>query len=366
MLNEQEKRLIKRYCIMPALASTFLTMALLIGGVWILLVMIGDLALHGSFYGIGLYVYLGIAAAYTIAFCICFLVPRIGMKKNKWKQIVEKAQVEMSNKDYSSKIAFALGTKAVGTLLDMTDNPKAEAAGDVFDAVSAISSVSTVVQMTNEIGRNAKAVAAVFGIKIPKAKKYIAAVVLLPIILLPAVYIPHFVQSKQNSDSEIAIASKSVYELQKALEKDCDNVYIDDPKEKYNSDGYKVSGYLYPSDSDNKSYVSVEVGNDGIISDIRYSVDVDISKSKEENLERAKLDILKLNVMINDSGVKAKSYNMLDECSIPEEFVTQFKEGSYYEKINIEKDGISINYMTDSQEEYDEYSSSYIYYVIKE
>lgn len=366
MFTEQEKRLIKKYCLLPKASITFLIMALLMGFVWILLVMINDMVFNGDFYMLGLCTYLGVTVVYTVAFIVCFFIPRIGMRKEKWQQIVKKANVAMSNKDYSSKISAALGARAAGALLNMSDDTDVNKAGDAFNALAAVGTVATVTQMTSEISKNAKLVASVCGVEIPKAKKYIISIILLPVLLLTVVYIPQFMTSKQNADAEIALASKSVYALQTALNQDCDHVSIDDPKEDYSSNGYQVTGYLYDYEEPHNAYISVTVGNDGLINDVRYSVDIDLQASKEENLKKAELDLLKLNVMMNDSGVKALSYDLLEEYTLPEEFQSQFKTISYYEDLDFQKDeNVSIDYMTDSKEEYDEYSESYIYISIK-
>lgn len=366
MFTEQEKRLIKKYCLLPRVSIAFLIMALLIGFVWILLVMINDMVFKGDFYMLGLYAYLGVTIVYTVAFIVCFLIPRIGMRKEKWKQIVKKANVAMSNNDYSSKISATLGTRAAGALLNMSDDNNVNKAGDALNAMAAVGTVATVSQMTNEISKNAKLVASVSGVEIPKAKKYIISIILLPILLLTLVYIPQYMTSKQNTDAGIALASKSVYALQTSLKQDCDHVSIDDPKEEYSDNGYQVTGYLYDYEEPHNAYISVTVGNDGLINDVRYSVGIDLQVSKEKNLKKAELDLLKLNVMMNDSGVKALSYDLLEEYTLPEEFQSQFKSISYYEDLSFQKDeNMSVNYMTDSEEEYDEYSESYIYISIK-
>ena len=315
MFNEEEKRLIKKYCLLPKLSIAFLIMALLIGFVWILFVMINDMVFNGTFYMLGLYTFLGIAIIYTIAFIICKMIPQMGMRKEKWQEIVKKANVFMSNNDYSS-----------------------------------------------DISENAKLVAAICGIEIPKAKKYILSIILLPILLLTIVFIPQYMSSKQNADANIVLASKSVYALQTSLQQECDHVSIDDPKEDYNDSGYQVTGYLYDYNEPYNSYIVVTVGNDGLINDVRYSIDVNLDASKEENLIKAESDLTKLNGMMNNSGVKAQSYDLLQEYTLPKDFQSQFNTISYYEDLNFQKnEHVSIDYMTDSKEDYDEYSDSYIY-----
>lgn len=340
-------------------------MALLIGVVWVILVMINDIVFEADFYMFGLYTYLADAAVYTVGFILCLSIPRRGMKKERWRKLAEKAEVELSHKDYSGQITASLGTRAAGHLMGMSDRSGIKKAGKVVDLLAAVTTLATIVQMTDEIRKNALRIASVFTVEIPKARKYIIALILLPVVILTVVYIPHFVVAKENADAGIAMASKSVYALQDSLLQDCDHVSIDDPKEEYRSSGYSVTGYLYSYEEPYNSYIHITVENNGLISEVRYCVDVDIWASKQENLQKAELDLLKLNVMMNDAHVKAVHYALLEEYVLPEAFKEQFAAGSYYEALSFRKDEkVSVNYMTDSEEEYDEYSQSCIYFSI--
>lgn len=366
MISEQEKKQIRRYCLLPSIAAACLAVAILIGIPWIVLVMINDIVWEGGFYGLGLYTYLGIAAVSLTAFVVCFLIPRIGMRKEKWMRIVEQANVMLSNNDYSAQLAASMGARAMGTLLRHTNRENASAMGDAFNALAAVGTLATVTQMTNELRRNAKCIAAIYGVKVPKARNYVLAVILIPVLLLIGVYIPQFVSAKQNADAGIVQASKSVYALQDSFKTDCDHVSIDDPKEGYNGSGYDVTGYLYAYDEPYQSYIWVTVGNDGQICEVIYCIDVDVHASKEETLEKASLDLLKLNVMMNDSNVKAVSEQMLSEYTLPEMFVEQFADHSYYENLRVSVDeSYSVSYVTEPEEEYDESSEPYIYITLE-
>lgn len=366
MLDEEQKKIIKRYCIFPSLALAFLIVCMAIGLLWIILNMLGDLVFNSTtFYDIGVWVYLGIVVIYLILFIYFFLYAKIGMRKKRWQELVKEADVKLSNKDYSKSISALLGTRAASTLLDMSDNQNLEKVSDALDVASAVGSVALVASMTKELSSNAKTVARVFDVEIPKAKKYVLSIIFIPIILLIATYIPHFVYSMENANNEALVASKSVYAIQKSFEKDCAIVSIDDPMEKYNSHGYDVSGRLYDYDNEYNSSIYVTINNEGFIEDVTYSIDIDINKSKEYNLEKAKTDILKLNVMLNDSNVKALSSELTEEYELPEEFCEKFMEGSYYEKISYSiNENVDVDYFTETKEDYDKYSSSYIYFTI--
>lgn len=368
MLDEGQKQLVKKYCLYPSLSLAFLIVSLTIGFLWIILNMLGDLVFNSiRFYTAGLWTYIGIVVVYLVFFIYCFLYTKIGMRKEKWTKIVNHADLKLANKDYSKSISLLLGTRGASTLLDMSDNKSLKNTSDALDAISAIGSVAMVASMTNELSSNAKTVARVFDIEIPKAKKYVLSIVLIPVILLIATYVPHFIFSANNANNQALISSKSIYALQSSFETDCVNVRINDPLEKYNSHGYDVAGYLYDYDEAYNSSINVSVNNEGLIEKVIYNVDIDITKSKEENLEKAKVDILKLNVMLNDANVKALSSDLLEEYELPKDFCDKFIEGSYYKKINYSiNENVDVDYFTERKDDYDKYSSSYIYFTIKE
>lgn len=342
-------------------------MTLVISVVFIVCCMINDIVFNGNgIHEVGLAVYLGIVIAYLVAFAVWLIIPKRGMRKEAWQQIVQKANTTLSHKDYAEQITLVLGAQAAGRLLSRCDNPHLKDAGSAFDAAAAVGSVLTVHQMTSEVSRNVKTVAQVLGVTLPKAGKYVLAVVLLPILLLVGVYIPQFGASKQASDASRKAASETVYAVQAALEPGCDHVQIDDPLERYRSTGYSVSGYLYDRESPYDSYVSVSIGNDGRIKETVYVMDIDIQATKEENLSRAKTELEKMNSLLIDSGAPALSANVLAKVTLPEEFTAQFAQASYYETVDVDiDDNAYVRYHTDPEEEYDEYSSSYFYFRIK-
>lgn len=367
MLNEDERRLIRKYCIRPKIAITAMIMAMAIGAVWIVLIMIDDLVFESkSFYGIGLFVYLAIVVVYVILFCYWFLSVKIGMKKKPWLDIVYKVSAYQSNRDYSAQISGAMGMSAAGRILDCSDNETLQNIGEGMTVVGAVGTVATIAQMGNESLSNAKSVARACRMEIPKVKKYILSLIFIPIFLLIAVYIPEYINSNRITENEKRVAAESVYTLQSVFEKECAYVSIDDPNEEYQDYGYSVRGYLYDFDDVNKSYITVEVGNDGVINRVLYYVNVDIQAGKEENLKRAEIDLKRLNNILNQAGVKASTPELTKQCKLSKGFKEQFVNASYYEEINMREDSDEryktyLSYVTETEEEYDEYSSSYIY-----
>ena len=69
MLDEEQKKLVKKYCLYPSLSLTFLIVCLTIGILWLILNMLGDLVFNSTtVYTIGIWVYIGIVLVYLILF----------------------------------------------------------------------------------------------------------------------------------------------------------------------------------------------------------------------------------------------------------------------------------------------------------
>lgn len=371
MLTEKEEKLIKKYCLFPKIAIAAIATTFVLCGVWLILVMIDDIAFNSkSFYEVGLYTFLGFVIIYIIIFCYSMLSAKIGMTKKAWRDIVERLAVAQTNKDYSVQTAGALGLGAAGRLLSRHGNDIGKMIGEGLETAGAIGAVGTAAEMGTEMYSNAKRVAQAYRVEVPKAKRYIIPLVIIPLLVMIAIYIPEYAKSFRVNQSEKQIAAEAVYKLQSALEERCAYVSIDDPNENYQDYGYSVYGYLYDLDGSDNSYVSVKVGNDGIINEIMYHVDVDIHKRQEENIVKAKADIKRLHDLLAESDMETLSSDIYNTYTLSDEFVAKFKEGSYYDEINLAEDGqdsarIYISYSTEPEEEYDEYSRSYIYLYVK-
>ena len=94
MLNEKEKKLIRRYCIYPKIAMAALIFSFVNCVLILPLEMIDDLVFHQKeFRPAGLYTALGLVAVDVIIFCFCTLCPRFGMRGKRWKELQDRLKV---------------------------------------------------------------------------------------------------------------------------------------------------------------------------------------------------------------------------------------------------------------------------------
>ena len=199
------------------------------------------------------------------------------------------------------------------------------------------------------------------GVPIPHAKKWIVALVALPLAIVCGAYIPQLAQGNIEMQENAAAAAEQIAIARKALEPACEYVSADDPCERYQDYGYHVRGYLHDGDSDaQKTYTYLDFDNKGTLTEVSYAAEVNPDASLEDNLARIELDLGELSSVVQTIDVKTASPELLAPQKLPEEFRQAFLNGSLYERISIRTsdDPIKAYYSfdTDPEDEFDEYT----------
>ena len=193
-LSRQERKRIQRYCICPKVAGAALAMAFVLPLLIIPFEMIDDIVFHHEgFQDTGMMAALVLAGIELIIFCYCALAPRFGMRGKQWREMQHRLAVEQTEKDRSAQIAGVVGTQAAARLLKNSDNETARnlgGAAEVAAAVGAVGAVATAADVLAESFANAKAMAEACGVPVPRAKKWIVALVALPLAIVCGAYIP--------------------------------------------------------------------------------------------------------------------------------------------------------------------------------
>ncbi len=369
MLTKKEEQMLRKYYSRAVTSLSFFTVALVIGGFWILLEMIGDIALNSQApNNVGLYVYLGIVLVYMAVFLYQLISVRFGMRGKKWAAVVEKANVAVSQKDYSAQASAAVGLAALGRMMGRSDNERISGAGQAAQVAGGIAAGITVFGMMFEARANIKKVAQALEIKLPSAKRQILTIVGIPVLLLAGVTVPHYMRAIEYTENARQNASASVMEVAEALQNVCGYVYYEDPMEQFRDYGYTVRGYVREIGESNNSYVAVEIDNEGFICETSYVYEADLSRTKEENLDQAGEDFALLNAGLKKAEAPVRSENLLRGDLLREDFRELFQEKAYYEGFRLDYDevGMDVSFDTDPEEEYDEYSSSRIYVYLEE
>ena len=353
-LSEQERKRIQRYCIYPKIAGAALAMAFVLPFLIIPFEMIDDIVFHHeSFQETGMMTALALTAVELAIFCYCALAPRFGMRGKQWKEMQHRLVVEQAEKDRSAQIAGVIGTQAAARLLKNSDNETARNLGGAAEVAATVGAVATAADVLAESFANAKAMAEACGVPIPRAKKWIVALVALPLAIVCGAYIPQLAQGNIEMQQNAAAAAEQIAIARKALEPACEYVSADD--------GYHVRGYLHEGDSDaQKTYTYLDFDNKGTLKEVSYIAEIDPDASLEDNLARVELDLDELSSVVQTIDVKTVRPELLAPQKLPEEFRQAFLNGSLYERISIRTsdDPIKAYYSfdTEPEDEFDEYT----------
>lgn len=370
MLQEKERKQILRYCIYPKIALTAIILSLVLAVLILPLEMIDDLVFHNKgFQPAGLYTILGFVAVYVIIFCYCTLCPRFGMRGKRWAALQAGLNVPQTEKDHSGQIASTLALQSSGRLLSKSDNDTAKHIGGALEVAGAVSAVATAADVLSETWGNAESMAHAYGVPIPNIKKQLIAFAVLPVLIVIGIYIPQYVQGNQAIQEKIAASAEQLQIAEDALSPVCEYVSADDPYENYHDYGYHVSGYLRERGSGTQTcYVYLTFDESGIITEVSYCCEIDINISLEENLRQIEQDFETLEAPLANLNISVANPELLTLHRLPEEFKEAFLTGTIYENIHIYTNAapirLSCSFVTDSEEDFDEYSRPYIMFWI--
>lgn len=361
-LNENEKRQIQRYCIYPRVALPALVMSIVTCLLLLPFEMIDDLVFHHKgFDATGVTTILVLVAINLVVFCFCALVPKFGMRGKQWRALQERLAVAQEETDRTAQVAGVIGAQAAGRLLSNSDSDAAKALGGAAQIAGAVGAVATAADILAETSSNAEAMAEAYGVPVPNVKKLQVALVILPIMIALAAYVPQYSQASRELDERVSAAAEQIGIARDALEPVCESVTADDPHETYKDYGYHVIGYLRESGDDvQKAYIYLEFDENGALTAVNYCTEVDINATAEENLAQAMRDFEALHAALAGSDLLATDNPVLATPQLPGDFRDAFLAGSLYESIRIYSNDdlvkTSCSFDTEPEEEFDEYT----------
>ena len=362
MINEKERKQIQRYCVYPKIALAAIIMSFVMCGLLVLLEMIDDLVFHNKgFQPAGLITIIGFVVVYVVIFCYCMLCPRFGMRGRQWRELQARLQVKQTEKDRSGQVAGTLAMQASSRLLKNSNNDTAKHIGGAMEVAGAVSAVATASDVLSETWMNAEEMANTYGVRIPKIKKWIVGLGVLPVLIVIGVYIPQYMQGRQDMKESIAVCTERIETVKEALAPVCEYVYADNPQESYSDYSYHVTGNLRErGDGVQASYVYITFDTNGTITEIHYTEEIDPNVSLEENLTRIRQDFEILHGPLADLDVPVADPDLLMVYELPDTFQQEFLSGSLYEEIRMHADGYPIqvycSFSTETEEDFDEYS----------
>lgn len=361
-LSENEKRQIQRYCVYPRVAFPALIMSFVTCLLLLPLEMVDDLVFHHKgFDATGVSTILVLVAINLVVFCFCTLVPKFGMRGKQWRALQERLAVAQEETDCTAQVAGVIGVQAAGRLLSNSDSDAAKALGSAAQIAGAVGAVATAADILAETSTNAEAMAEAYGVTVPSVKKLRLALVVLPIAIALAAYVPQYAQASRELDERVSNAAEQIGVARDALASVCESVTADDPRERYKDYGYHVIGYLREDGDDAQdSYVYLDFDENGALTSVSYCAEVDINATAEENLARTMSDFEALHAALAGSDLLTADNKVLAAPQLLDEFRDSFLAGSPYESIRTYSDDgstkTSCSFDTEPEGEFDEYT----------
>lgn len=335
-----ERLLVRWYYVMGPLARRGFTCILIVMGEFLLLSMLDDLVFHGpGLYLVGLFTMLAIVVAFTVAISYVILAANCNLNKRTWSSVAAKAQAARR------------------------ENPSREKAPTPFTARE---DGSGFLQASWRIAEP-------LGISLPDHRRFPRRVLAVALVLLAAVYVPHFVGRAQTMRQEMETAAQTTRALEASFAGAGLDPFCIDPTREHDKVSYYVTGDVVDeAGEETGSSVRVDVNNDGQVIETGYHLAVDSALSQEENLARAERDLALLHDALAAADVPALVPGLVTAHELFPEFREAFLAGSPYEDIFLDHydvgekalvDGAEVecNFLTDPQDEWDEYSQAYLW-----
>lgn len=353
MNGKDERAILAKMYVIPSMIKALMISELVSAGALLILLMIQRFIfkdININYYG--LLAYGAIAVACLIMIMLMYGNLQKLSKQDAWLCLISKALDVIKDGEYSQSMIYDQGALIVGKFIALKDKGHFVSRNGFFSNIS-------------DRKAEASLLALLLDEELPNAKRYFLPIMLIPLALLLVCFIPTYVQSYSKLQEQEKMISASLTNISGIFETTCDYVYSDDPDDDYYS--YYVNGYLEDDDHYDYAYVTVSVNKAGMVDGVSYSIDIDVNKSKEENLQSAEKTISLFNSLIKAIDVPAVNENLLKDHELSDEFTNWFLTSSYYENEDfVTDDEMMISYYSTPLEEYDDYGLSYIYMSIYE
>ncbi len=335
-----ERLLIRWYYVMGPLPQRGLTCILVVMGEFLFLSMLDDLVFHNTgLYLVGLFTAIAIVIVFTVATSYAMLASRCDLNKKTWDSVAAKAEAAQR------------------------ENPSREKLEAPFTAREDRSGLL----------RAAWEIAEPLGISLPDHRRFLRRALAVALVLLAAVYVPHYVSRAQTMRQEMETAAQTTRALEASFADAGLDPFCIDPTKEHDKVSYYVTGDVVDEDGEETgSSIRVDIDNDGQVIETEYTLAVDPALSQEENLAQAEKDPALLHDALAAADVPALVPGLVTAHELFPEFREAFLAGSPYEGISLDRydvgetalvDGAEVgcNFLTDPQDEWDEYSEAYIW-----
>ncbi len=320
-VTSKERRLVQWYFVMPALGQRgFIPYTLVIGAEWLFLCMLDDLVFHNpTLYLGGLAAMLVIVIALNFVVCYAILASRIDLNKKTWSSVAKKAQAA-KRRDKTEKADE-----------DLDDSKRRAEVGR-----RRIQSIFTFYEDTAGLMRAAWRVAEPLGIPLPNPKHFCRIVLAVAIVLLAAVYVPHYVGRVEVMRQQTEVAAQTTRSLAASFEEAGLDTFAPDPTDEHEEVSYYVTGDVVDEAGDETASVRVDVDNMGRVIEVWYSFDLDPAASAADNLARIESGLALMHGAIEAAEPPALVPGLVTAGELPQSFKDAFIGADMREGVSLD------------------------------
>lgn len=217
--------------------------------------------------------------------------------------------------------------------------------------------VRSVREMEVKFYQQPKLVLKAMGLKMPVCG---ILVIVVSCLMLVFVHVPHIIVLNKGKIAQEKALVVAMEEIEQTLSQFGEgNYFVDGPEDYYSRYGYYSYGYVDYEDFN--TYLGVHCDRDGSVDSLEYTVNIDMNKTKEENLSfvKEKLDYM-YNIWKN-TKVAVDDEVFLEPVELTDSFKEEFRNGEYtkeiYENNEVGDTAIVYTYYYfgsyDEQEDYD-------------
>ena len=321
-VTSKERRLVRWYFVMPALGQRgFIPYTLVIGAEWLFLCMLDDLVFHNpTLYLGGLAAMLVIVIALNSVVCYAILASRIDLNKETWNSVAKKAQ------------AAKRRDKTERTGEDLDDSERRAKVGR-----RRIQSIFTFYEDTAGLMRAAWRIAEPLGIPLPNPKHFCRIVLAVAIVLLAAVYVPHYVGRVEVMRQQTEVAAQTTRSLAVSFEEAGLDTFAPDPTDEHEEVSYYVTGDIVDEAGDETASVRVDVDNMGRVIEVWYSFDLDPAASAADNLARIESGLALMHGAVEAAEPPALVPGLVTAGELPQGFKDAFIEADMREGVSLDR-----------------------------
>lgn len=378
MFTDEDTKLIRRLYLWPKLGTYFLFAIFPTLAAWVILIMIDDIALESrGTYEAGIFALIPIVLIYLVVSMVLLVRSRSLAGSDEWARVERVALTPHVDASTPGELHAALGLASAGRVAEAVGDARGdrnlEGLGETAQVAAGALGLFGMWQLMRSLHEAARRIAEGYRLPMPGLALRRLVVFLAPIVALAIVFAPRFAASASAMSEAQQAAAETIDVVASAFEDGgCGYVSADDPQEGYQSYGYRVFGYTLDIGEPQTSSLCVSTNEDGVVETLDYHTEFDLSLTPEENLARAESDFARLAGMVSGLDVPVATDGLLAaDPTFPAEFVESFVSGSYYDDliVRFETEGGlrgTVSYETDPEDEYNEYSSSYVYLTFEE